>query len=392
MNRARKNILYIDHTAKLGGGEIALFNLIANLDQSRFRPVVLLFSDGPLAQKLRETNVELHILPLSRELLDARKDSLGASSLGRLREVFSTLGGVRQVARFIRQCKPDLVHTNSLKSDLIGGFAARLARRPLIWHVRDRIDEQYLPAKVVKIFRFLARHVPTCVLANSRATLETLKLPARRFADVAYSGIDFGPYEVPEPRATTANDPPRIGLVGRIARWKGQHIFIDAAAIVRKRFPAAQFHIIGAALFEEEAYEREVRAQVDRLSLKEAVHFDGFRKDVANAVHDLDLLVHASITGEPFGQVVVEGMAARKPVVATAGGGIPEIVEDGKTGLLVPMNDAKAMADAICKILDDPKLSTEMGRAGHARVREHFTAPITTRSVEAVYGRMLGAR
>jgi glycosyltransferase involved in cell wall biosynthesis len=353
---------------------------------------VLLFSEGPLAQKLREIKVEPHILPLSRELLDARKDSLGASSLGRLREIFSTLGAVRQVARFIRRLKPDLVHTNSLKSDLIGGFAARLARRPLIWHVRDRIDEQYLPKKVVKVFRFLARHIPTCVLANSRSTLETLKLPPGKCAHVAYSGIDFTPYEIPEVPRGGREDAPKIGLVGRIARWKGQHIFIQAAALVRQQFPAAQFDIIGAALFEEEDYEREIRAQVARLGLKEVVHFDGFRQDVAKAVHDLDLLVHASITGEPFGQVVVEGMAARKPVVATAGGGVPEIVEDGKTGLLVPMNDAKAMGNAICGILENPQRADEMGRAGHARVREHFTAPITTRSVEAIYDRMLDAQ
>ena len=208
---------------------------------------------------------------------------------------------------------------------------------------------------------------------------------------MAYSGINFGPYEVPEAPARTTYDAPKIGLVGRITRWKGQHIFIEAAEVVRKRFPSAiPYH--RCCVFEEEGYQSEIRAQVERLGLKDAVRFDGFRRDVAKAVHELDLLVHASITGEPFGQVVVEGMAARKPVVATAGGGVPEIVEDGKTGMLVPMNDAQAMAKAICELLENPQRAGEMGRAGHARVRDRFTAPITTRTVEAIYDQMLDPR
>lgn len=99
----------------------------------------------------------------------------------------------------------------------------------------------------------------------------------------------------------------------------------------------------------------------------------------------MDILVHASTTGEPFGQVVVEGMAAAKPVVATNGGGVPEIVPDKVTGLLVPMGDAPAMAAAIIEVLSNPTLAQAMGEAGYNRVREHFTIEITARRVETVY-------
>jgi glycosyltransferase involved in cell wall biosynthesis len=154
---------------------------------------------------------------------------------------------------------------------------------------------------------------------------------------------------------------------------------------VNKRFPKARFVVIGAALFGEETYEREVRQLPFQLGIDQVVEFAGFSTDVAQAISELDLVVHASTTGEPFGQVIIEGMAAGKPVVATNGGGVPEIVENGKTGVLVPMGDARAMADAICQILADPAWAQEMGARGRQRVIDHFTVQQTARRVEAVY-------
>jgi glycosyltransferase involved in cell wall biosynthesis len=109
-------------------------------------------------------------------------------------------------------------------------------------------------------------------------------------------------------------------------------------------------------------------------------------------IDELDLVVHASTTGEPFGQVIIEGMAAGKPIVATNGGGVPEIVEDGTTGILVPMGDAPAMAEAICRMLADPGKAREMGRRGRQRVESHFTLERTARRVEDVYREIGGSR
>ena len=150
-----------------------------------------------------------------------------------------------------------------------------------------------------------------------------------------------------------------------------------------------RFIIIGAALFGEDQYEQEVRRLVSQLEIEDVVEFAGFRADVKQAISELDLVVHASTKGEPFGQVIIEGMAAGKPVVATNGGGVPEIVEDGNTGILVPMGDAAAMASAICRILADPVLARAMGMRGRKRVTEHFSVTQTARRVEAVYGEMM---
>jgi len=398
-----RRVLFLDHTASLGGGEIALLNLVQALDRRLYAPIVLLFSDGPLSSKLTEVDVETHVLPLSPRVTKTNKDSLGVGALLRLEDVAETLAYIVRLARFIRRQRADLVHTNSLKSDIIGGLAARLARVPVIWHVRDRITRDYLPAPVVKVFRRLCRVLPNYILANSHATLATVfphleggepgVMP--QAASVVHDGVPTAILTaetlIAEEEAPVTKIPaPCIGLVGRISPWKGQDIFLQAAALVRRRYPQARFQIIGAALFSEQEYEREIRALAASLDLDGCVEFTGFRSDVQALITGLDVLVHASTTGEPFGQVIVEGMAAGKPVVATRGGGVPEIVLDGQTGVLVPMGDVPAMADAILSLLDDPAAARRLGRMGRRRAGEHFTTDLTARRVEAVYGRLLG--
>ena len=132
-----------------------------------------------------------------------------------------------------------------------------------------------------------------------------------------------------------------------------------------------------------------MRELAQSLELGDAVEFTGFRSDVPELIANLDILVHASTTGEPFGQVVVQGMAAGKPVVATNGGGVPEIVVDGLTGLLVPMSDADAMAAAICHLLSKPALARQMGLMGRQRVLEHFTIDHTIFKMEQIFDSIL---
>ena len=224
----------------------------------------------------------------------------------------------------------------------------------MVWHVRDRIDDDYLPRQVALIFRLLCRVMPDFVVANSAATLQTLHLTGTAQHTVIPSGcavVHDGIHAGLEIAAKNASEPPLIGLVGRIAPWKGQHIFIQAAAEVHKHFPECRFQIIGAPLFGEEDYQKELHDLALSLAISDCIEFTGFQDDVASFIERLDILVHASITGEPFGQVVIEAMASGKPVVATNGGGIPEIVQHQITGLLVPMGDAKSMAAAILRLL-----------------------------------------
>ncbi len=369
----------------MGGGEVALLNLAVAINPAKFDLLVVLFAEGALAERLRAAGIRVRVCPLDPGVMSVRKDSLGVGTLLRVRDGVRTAMFARRLAAVLREEGVALVHTNSLKSDLIGGVAGRLAGLPVVWHVRDRIADDYLPRRVAELFRLGCRILPSRLIANSGATRQTLGAAIGSRTTIVHDGTPILPAE----NAVRRDAGLVVGLVGRLTEWKGQHIFLDAAARVLQRFPKAEFRLIGAALFGEEHYELRLREQVSRSKIGHAVEFCGFCDDVHMRVSQLDVLVHASVTGEPFGQVVIEGMAAGKPVVATNGGGIPEIVVDGVTGLLVPMGDATAMAVAIVLLLNDPMLRRRMGSAGRHRVQHLFTIQQTADAVQAVYTQVL---
>jgi glycosyltransferase involved in cell wall biosynthesis len=384
----------VDHTAKISGAEIAIINAAAHLDLTQYVPVFLLFEDGPLADRFRQTG-ETFILTLDKGIVSTRKNSLGLQSLLRIGAIFRLVWFSWQVSRLIRKQNIDLVHTNSLKADLIGGIAGRLAGRPVVWHIRDRISNDYLPPTVVKALRAAVRFLPTHTITASEAVARTLTPEgefraggadqgvAARFT-VVHDGTDLR-QAVLRPSATIS----KFGLVGRLSPWKGQHIFIRAAAQVHKEHPSTRFLIIGSALFGESKYEEELRSLVEELSLGDAVEFAGFCSDVPERIASLDVVVHASTLEEPFGQVIIEGMAAAKPVIATRGGGVPEIIEDGVDGLLVPMGDSAAMAHAMMRLIGNADEAIEIGRRGRTRVEKSFRIELTAAKIQAVYDRVL---
>lgn len=405
-------VLFFDHTARMGGGEISLFNLVTHVDRSKIEPVVVLASDGELRDRLRAAGVEVHVLSLDESVTEVRKDTLSSTKAVSFAQVSQIVRYIWRLRGFMRARGAEIVHANSLKADLIAAVAARLCGVPVIWHVRDRIADDYLPPLATRIFRLLCRVLPNFVIVNSNATLATLEIPRQKRARVIYNGVvhdGLPPEEFEEdptllrgriqqgahgalvmaPKPEVNDRELLIGLVGRISPWKGQDIFLRAAAEVIKKFPNTRFQIIGSAMFGEEDYEREIHQICDDLELNDYVEWTGFRRDVPQLISKLDLLVHASKTGEPFGQVVVEAMMAGKPVIATAGGGIPEIVLDGQTGYLVPMNDAPAMADAIIRMLEDPTSARKMGERGRKRAGEHFAIGRTANKISRVYDHLL---
>ena len=267
---------------------------------------------------------------------------------------------------------------------------------PAIWHIRDSIDSNYLPAPAVAVFRAASRILPQELVGNSESTLRCLEPRTGRGA-VVYSGVlpdEIVPANPSAAPKDSAKDSQIVSLVGRIAEWKGQHILIEAAPAILAKFPKTKFRIIGAPLFgdKEQQYEQGLKDTAKRLGIEQSIDFMGFRNDVTALLSETDILLHASILGEPFGQVVVQGMAAGKPVVATNGGALPEIVVPGKTGTLVPMGDAKAMAEAVIEILANPAKARAMGDAGRERVKERFTIKHSVATVESLYDNMLGRR
>ena len=262
MNEQPLRVLYLNHGAKPSGAEFALLRLLGAIDRTKVSPVMVFGEEGPMVQAMREINVETHILPLTRKIRDIRKDTLNFSAFLRLGSIALVAGYAVKVARFARDHRIDLIHTNTIKAHIYGGFAARLAGVPLVWHIRDFVNESYFPAAAVRAFRFLARHLPNHVIAVSNSVLEQLRLGnSRRISTVIYDGLseqELAPHvNGKEPGGT--DTPVRVGIVGRLAKWKGQHVFLEAAAKILKTGYNAEFIIVGAPLFGEESYEAGLR-------------------------------------------------------------------------------------------------------------------------------------
>ncbi len=392
---ARKRIVFFDHTSLMSGGEVALLNLVTNLNEQKYEPIVVLCAEGALADMCRDRGLETHILPLSKSVLETRKETLGPASILQLKKCFALLSYTRDLSRLFKRLGADLVHTNSLKSDVLGAVASRLAGIPVIWHVRDRIANDYLPSTVVMAFRWLSTFLPNHVITISKATRATLPtISGKKTGKIArisivHDGVNKHAFTSADGRIWNSQDVIRIGIVGRISPWKGQHIFIKAAALVREQFPKAIFQIVGGALFDEDDYSTRLHELVQETGLNETVKFLGFRSDVIEVMQSLDVVVHASTIGEPFGQVIVEGMAAGKPVIATNGGGVPEIIEDGISGILVPPGNEQVLALALLSLLNDPERARRIGRSAKARARDFFSVEQTARNVEKIYEQIL---
>jgi len=377
----RPRVMVLDHTARLSGGEIALLRLASALQHApadRGADVtVVCFEDGPLVEKLRAIGVEVEILPLSQSVreIDRARVTPGHLPAG---TVVAALRHAVRLARVLRRHQPDVVHANSLKAGIIGGCAARLARLPMVWHVRDRIAADYLPRTTARALRWLIPRLATAVITNSRATLDTLGPRVRSRAVVIPD-----PYRAPStpsPRSG-ADGMLRVAMVGRIAPWKGQMQFIEAFARAFSTGGATAV-IAGAPLFGEWAYDRALRERARALGLADRVEFAGFVDDIPALLAQIDVLVHASTLPEPFGQVVVEGMAAGCTVIAANAGGPAEVITPEVDGLLVPPDDVAALASALARVADDPDLRLRLGAAARGRAADFDPDIVVPRIVE----------
>jgi glycosyltransferase involved in cell wall biosynthesis len=256
----------------------------------------------------------------------------------------------------------------------------------MVWHLHDRISRDYLPSAAVGLVRGTARAAAKGVIANSSATLATLGR-LRRPATVIPEPVRHERFH--DRRTRGPGEPFSVGMVGRIAPWKGQDVFLRAFALA---FPSGDERgvLVGAPLFGEEHYERELRALIEQLGLGDRIELRGFADDVAAELGGFDALVHASVIPEPFGRVIVEGMAAGLPVLAAEAGGPTEIVTDGVDGLLYRPGDVGQLAASLRRIAADADLGERLGRAAVDRARA-FAPELVAARTGAFYRRVLEA-
>lgn len=336
---------------------------------------VAIAEDGPLVQQLvrEDFDVEIFEVPILRKSL--------LEPLAFARFVASSVATTVRLWAFLRRRRPDVVYVNTvtLPHWIV---ASRLAGVPVVCHVREAEDG---PPAVVQ--RALTAPLLLCrrVIANSAHTaahLSTNWAAVGRRVEVVHNGFRFDaapPWRPPDPSG-------EILLVGRLSPRKGQDTAIRALAILRERGYGLRLRLIGTAFEGYDWFVRDLEDLVDEAGLTGLVIFDGYRTDVvaANAAADL-VIVPSRI--EPFGNVAVEALAANRPLVVSAVGGLCEIVLDGETGLQVPPDDPGALADALERLLEDPVDAARLAGSGSVRVREHFSLERYAREVHDVLRR-----
>jgi len=380
-------VLYIDHVTHLSGAEQSLFDLVVGLAGGPIEPVVVLPEDGPLATQLRGAGVLVRKVKMSKRLLETSRATLHTRPLVALIRLVSFIAVAFRLRAIIKETQPQVIHTNTLKAHLLAIIPARLSRTPLVWHMRDILPKGWLRRAFNGCARFADRIVvPSRAVAASfgrnRAVYRKLRLvPNGIRVDTFDDHSDEGPALREEIGA--GDEDVVIGIVGRIAPWKGQDVFVHAAAMVAERHPEARFAIVGAPMFGDDDFQHDLSALVYQYGLDGRVMFTGWR-GAQEAMAALDIVVHASTEPEPFGRTIAEAMAAGVPVVAADGGATREILPPN-AGFLVPPGRPEILADALESLLEDANLRAQLGENGKAAAHRFFDVRRTIGAVAALY-------
>jgi glycosyltransferase involved in cell wall biosynthesis len=369
----------------IGGPAIHVINLNAGLASNRYAPLLVTGMEAPHEGSLKHHAVarglRMAVLPeLGREI-DFAKD----------------LSTVCKIFRIIRREKPHIVHTHTAKAGFVGRVAARLAGVPVVCHTFHGhvLRGYFVPAKS-RLFTLVEKF---CACLSDRViTLNDLlknELMAMGVAHtdrivVAPLGLDLKDFGQPQrgcggfrSELKLRKEHKLVAVVGRLVKIKNIHLFIDAARIVRQHAPETHFAVIGDGEHRSEL-ERHARS----IGMSNAVHFTGWRRDLANIYPDLDAIVSSSDNeGTPVS--LIEAMAAGCPVVATKVGGVPDLLEHGQFGRLTPQGDSCALAEAILKVLREPELTSEMARKARETVLKRYSIERLISDMDQLYMSLL---
>lgn len=406
MNHAPARVLYCEGNADgtVGGSYFCLLYLVKGLDRCRYDPVVVFQHEHSLLPEFHEAGVQTLIWPKPDPFTFGDHPSAWPGNTRLLR---SAVGAIQKVlnffrrfvftalvrAWFLRREGIAVVHlNNTIQYNHDWMLAAWLAR------VKCVVHERGINASYSGTAKYFAKRVDA-IICISNAVRQNMCERGADYGNLVtiFDGMDPNARQFRTPpdvlRATYGIQPgaPVVGMVGNLKEWKGQHTLIRAIDGVRRRCPDVRCILVGDTGPEQVEYERSLRAMVSTLGLDQHVIFAGYQKHVADHFRMFDVVVHASVQPEPFGMVVLEAMACRKPVIGARSGAIPEIIEEGRTGLTFSPGDSNELAEAIITVLSDPAMAESLGRNGFDRLVNTFHISRNVESVQRLYARILRA-
>lgn len=291
---------------------------------------------------------------------------------------FRGVSAARHMSDFARWCRTQhiaVVHTTELYSNIFGLPGAALAGVPVRIGSRREINPDKTRGQIT--MQRAAYAFAHKIVANSRAAADRLRfehVPASKVAVVA-NGLDFERYTPPHPRPTLR----KVVVVANLRQEKGHDVLMDAAPDVLRRYPDAQFEIVGGG-----PELGTLLARADARGILHAFTFLGHRDDVPARLADGDIFVLPS-RSEAFPNAVLEAMATGLPIIASGVGGILELIDEGRTGLLVPAGDARALADRIGRLMNDASFAARLGGAARAEARARYSFDRMVAAFESLY-------
>ena len=336
------------------------------------QPIVAVPGEGDLSRALIGEGVQT---VYTRESL-LRRVNFKPHKLPRF--FWNVFRDARELVNLIREKHVELIYSNT-GAVVTGAIAARICGIPNMYHVHEIIVKP----------RWLARAIARIILGNSievvavsaavREQLIKYMRPGDPPINIVHNGIDPTRFDtddtMEEIRSELGAGPEQVlfGVIGRIHPWKGQKYFVEAARLVADVCPQARFVIVGGTFTGYEYLVEDLKSRMKKLGLEDRMKVLPFRKDIPSIMRALDVFVLPSTLPDPLPTVVLESMAAQKPVIATAHGGALEMVIHGETGLLAPHQDVPGFAEAMLELSNDKQKRVRFGQAGRQRVEEEFS-------------------
>lgn len=366
------NIVFINSLATLGGAENSLSTLIERLNRNTFTPTVLLPRSGPLADRLVASGVEVVYVE-------------GLSIYRRNPRV--SLPVVMRVVKAARTCRADMLVSNLFICNPYAVMAARWLGIPCISYPRNLLE------KATFDHYLLGR--PHVLVATSQVTSENYTdLSSRKqYIEIIHNAVDTeyftnGLYDKFFLTEKGLNDGSfTIGLIAGIWKSKGHHILIEALPEVLKVCPKVRVLMVGGSRTRQADYIMRLHTRMWELGIADRVIFTGEITDMPPVYDALDLVAFPTLK-EAFGRTLIEAMAMKVPVVASATGGVLEVVKEGMTGFLVPPDDSKALAAAIIRFIEDPELRIRMGEQGRKWIEDSFSITSHVKKTEELFSQV----
>ncbi len=368
-------VVYAVNSVILGGGNKVLLDIVFNLNKTKFTPYFICPGLGPLTEEL--TNLNIDFINVQPEILLNQNNKLGLLNLN-----------LNNIPLFLKK-KPVIFHANCFITYHALSFTAWISNTARICHL-------HYPVKDIDTIKWAFRIKPNVIIPCNQYLSKQVEplfkkvIPNLNITPIS-NAVDVGRYNLTDfdsdnfkKELGISKDKTVITIIGHVSEVKGHKYFLEMIAGIKGQYPNILGLIVGEDKSPNKAYQKNMDSYVRKLGIKDHVRFLGFRKDIPKILAITDIIAQPSLE-EGLPLTVLEAMAAGKPVITTPVGGVPEVIKDNDTGLLVPVRDSKGLMEKVKFLLDNHKDMIELGRRAKRFIVKSYSLDSYIKQIESVY-------